>query len=269
MKILLHTLYLIMVTWLVMLLYGPLVGLVNEAQASQMPLESNFDIRPIHYPWEKESGSKLDPELEKPFVLPTFEGQEVHFQVPLPPLVLAPKVDSEAIFNAVINCYPEPSKFNLEVDLESKLQNRGMFDVTGSELGRYYIAVVARMPLYSSTELNREREREYLRRTSTAETIGQLMSALAARNHAIREIGLFSAMEARSQARVAEGLVVAEEQVGYLDKVAKAQEDFIVAESSLVQYRISLMAQCSKDKAKLLNRYLLSLINPDTKVRGP
>ncbi|MFK7161839.1 hypothetical protein V6U78_12415 [Marinospirillum sp. MEB164] len=213
---------------------------------------------PLHNPWADAATDPTPPPRIQPYELPRFDEQiqgDHHTQIP--PLRTAPYVDGDLIFQSVMNCYPEPSKFRLELELEGRYGTRGQYDSTGQiEIGGYYAGIVARMPLYSATELNREREREYMRRTATAETIGQLMAALARRNHAIRELGLYTSLEARSQVRVAQGVVGVDEQVQYLRKVAEAQQALIMAESELVQHRLSLVAQCDDRQADSVNAYL-------------
>jgi len=122
------------------------------------------------------------------------------------------------------------------------------------------------MPLYSAAELNREREKEYKRRTDTAKTIGDFLAALAKRNHSIRELGLYQSLEARSQVRVMQGVAEATEQVRYLEKVARTQETLIIAETAIAQHRLGLIASCADEKAPVLNRYLqqISLRTPAT-----
>ncbi|WP_051227871.1 hypothetical protein [Oceanospirillum beijerinckii] len=196
------------------------------------------------------------PEI-KTYQLPRFDPEaQGNHHTPIAPLQLAPAIDYDALYQATLNCYPEKSKFGLEVELEGAYRNRKTYDYTGSEIGQHYIGVVARMPLYSASELNREREKEYKRRTDTAATIGAFLSALAKRNHAIRELGLYQSLEARSQIRVMQGVAETAEQVRYLERVAQAQEALISAETAIAQHRLSLIASCSDEKAPVLNQYL-------------
>lgn len=86
-----------------------------------------------------------------------------------------------------VNCYPEPTKFNVEVNLEGGLRSQGVVTADNTTIGREYVDIVARMPLYSSREMNREREREYLRRTKTSELIGAFLTAIATRKCPTRD----------------------------------------------------------------------------------
>ncbi|MBE0506967.1 MAG: hypothetical protein IBX50_09655 [Marinospirillum sp.] len=226
--------------------------------SAQLAAEEQRGWWPLHNPWADAASDPEPPPRVRPYELPRFDEQtqgDHHTQIP--PLQSAPYVDGDLIFKSVTNCYPEPSKFRLELELEGRYGNRGYYDPTGqTDLGGYYAGIVARMPLYSATELNREREREYMRRTATAETIGQLMAALAQRNHAVRELGLYSSLEARSQVRVAQGVVGVDEQVQHLTKVAQAQQALIMAETALVQHRLILVGQCDDRHAQTVNGYL-------------
>lgn len=211
--------------------------------------------------WAEPEGERKVPRV-KPYELPRFGAgyNEGDHHTQIPPLQLAPYVDGEGIFYAALNCFPEKSKFRLELDLEGRYSTRTAYDLTdGQELGQYYGAIVARVPLYSATELSREREREYIRRTATAEAVGALMQALAERNHALRELGLYTSLEARSQVRVLQGVADVNEQVGHLNKVASAQKNLIMAETNLVRQRLMLIGQCADDKADHLNGYIKNL----------
>jgi hypothetical protein len=166
-----------------------------------------------------------------PFVIPRFDNGITEIHTPIAPLAAAPKVDAEGIYYAVLNCYPERSKFNLQIDLESRYSTRRIYDASQNTIGRHYIALVARMPLYS-----------------------------ASRNHAYRELGLYSALEARSQIRVAQGVADSSEQIGHLGRVAAAQQSLIVSESQLVQYRLTLISQCGEGESSALNFYIKEMI---------
>lgn len=210
-----------------------------------------------HNPWASTGEAPPPP---RPYKLPLYDSSsnaDQHTQTR--PLKLAPHVDAEGIHRAVLSCYPEKSKFNIDIELEGAYRNRSAYDLTGTSYGQHYIGVVARMPLYSATELSRERDREHSRRTDTAKTVGDLMAALAKRNHAIRELGLYSSLEARSQVRVAQGVAEVAEQVTYLEKTADAQASLIAAESALIEHRLTLISMCDDRSAQTINAYIKRL----------
>lgn len=202
------------------------------------------------------SGEKQTPPDVKPFELPTLTGEKVDYRGYMNPLEPTPVLDSDGIFQQAVNCYPEPTKFNMELNLEAGLRTRGVVTADNTTLGKEYIGIVASMPLYSATELNRQREREYLRRTATSELIGRFLTAIATRNHARREITLYRALEARSQVRVKKGIVSTDEQVGFMEKLLGAHKTLIQAEADITTARLGIAGQCSDDKRPMLNTWL-------------
>lgn len=210
----------------------------------------------LHNPWAE---NPTPAPTTQPYRLPRMGGDHGSYHNPIKPLQTAPAVDSDGLYRSVLACYPEKSKFRLELELQTSYANRETYDYTGSSIGQHYIGVVAKMPLYSATEISREREKEYKRRGDTAAAIGALMSALADRNHAIRELGLYSSLEARSQIRVAQGVAETSEQVGYLERVAAAQRSLIASQAALTQHRLALVSQCADNKAGPINAYIQRL----------
>ncbi|WP_434363078.1 hypothetical protein [Parasalinivibrio latis] len=214
---------------------------------------------PLDFSWDK-TGTEPPPDV-KPYQLPTLHGNSPHYNTPISALKKAPKPDPDAIYQAVMNCYPEKSKFKVDIDLVAGLKsNLDQYNSTGwPEISEHYIGLVGKMPLYSSTELSRERQWEYQRRTATATAVAQFADALASRNHAYRMMGLYLSLEARAQARVAEGVAVVDEQVGFLEKVATAQRDILQFEAKVTELRLSLAAMCDDAKAPNINAYLKQL----------
>lgn len=206
------------------------------------------------------TGEKQAPPEVKPFELPTLSGEKVDYQGYMNPLEPAPVLDSDGIFRQAVNCYPEPTRFNVELNLEAGLRSvhggQGVVTADNTTLGKEYIGIVASMPLFSASEQNRQREREYLRRKATSELIGKLLSAIALRNHARREITLYRALEARSQVRVKKGIVSTDEQVTYMEKLLAAHKTLIQAEAEITSARLAIAGQCADDKRPVLNDWL-------------
>jgi hypothetical protein len=173
----------------------------------------------------------------------------------------APEINGDAIFSMVVNCFPERVKWGLELDVVAGARESSggvtTFDTSG--LARYYIGIVARMPLYSATEINRERQGEYHRRQEVSGNISKLLAGLADRRRAQRELGLYSSLEARAQARVAMGIVDASEQIGYLEKVAQAQSELDDAGARIEGARLALAGQCRDGVANEVNAYLIDI----------
>ncbi len=59
----------------------------------------------------------MPPPEVKPYELPSLKGSSPHYNDPIPALLPAPKVDSDTIFNSVLRCYPEKSKFKIDLNL--------------------------------------------------------------------------------------------------------------------------------------------------------
>ena len=126
------------------------------------------------------------------------------------------------------------------------------------------VGIVAKMPLYSASEMDREREREYRRRTDTAAKVADFVGQVAARNKAVRVLAISAAMESRAQIRVNEGIADADEQLKFLDRVTAAEQDLITAEAKIMDARLSLVAMCRDEEADKMNEYLTALVQlPD------
>jgi hypothetical protein len=213
----------------------------------------------IDKPW---SDSDVKAPKIEPYKLPTLQDNQVDFKDDIPALRPAPKVNPDDIFNAVLSCYPEKSKFKIDLGLVAGM--RSTLDEYDSDswpsISEHYVGIVAKMPIYSASEQSRERQWEYQRRTATAQSVATFTKALADRNYAYRLMGLYLSLEARSQVRVQQGVASVDEQVGLLEKVAQAQRDVVTQESILVQQRLSLVALCEDSHADEINQYLEKLL---------
>lgn len=227
----------------------------GAAEAAENPLFS-------FWPWK--DGVAEQPPPVKPYKIPTLSGDELDFKAKPPPLVKAPKIDADAVYQYVLDCYPEASKWNLDVNLraqiastpESILSSEG---TSTTELGDSYLAIVASLPLYSSKELNREKERESLRRQNVATIVANFIAAIASRNHAIRELTLYRGLEARSALRVQQGISEAKEQVTYLEKVATSHNTLIKQEAKIMESRLQLAGMCDPINEKSINHWLKNI----------
>ena len=208
------------------------------------------------WPWSSQNAK--EPPKVLPYEVPTF-GAKRNFRDAPAQWQKAPKVDGDAVFRTIIACYPNKSQWNIDVDLQAAVRNANAVDITGTAIGKSTVGIVARMPLYSATEMDREREREYKRRTDTAGKVAEFVGQLAARNQALRSLALSAAMESRAQIRVNEGIADADEQVKFLDKVAAAEKDLITAEAKVMDARLSLVAMCRDESADAVNAYLSDL----------
>lgn len=205
---------------------------------------------------------EIAPEI-KPYVLPTFTGIKPEIHNNIAAYTPAPVINADTIFKRVLACYPQKSKWQIDVDLRAALTaaDSDVFgnDYSNTTLGQNYVQIVAAMPLYSASEMDRAMKNEHDLRRETANTVAQLVKAITARNHALRKIALYTSLEQRASVRVQGGVVGAGEQVSYLEKVAKAHENELDAEADIMATRLSLAALCAGEQYEAMNTYLAHL----------
>ncbi|OQW98340.1 MAG: hypothetical protein BWK73_52685 [Thiothrix lacustris] len=202
----------------------------------------------------------LPPEVT-PYQLPTMTGDAPAIDDHVSPLVVAPGIDADVLFNKLLECYPTRSKWQIDVDLKagSRIGEDASTVANGTDLGRNYAQIVASMPLYSATELDRKQKNEYDLRGDTAKRVATFVTAISSRNHAIRELALYQSLESRAAVRVHSGVTGADEQVTYLKEVASAQDSVIKAEADIMESRLALSSLCSKDNYTAINNHLKTL----------
>ena len=234
-----------------------LAGITAPAGTEAEDTKVSNDTAPAWWPWK--TGSELEkPPAVKPYQIPTMAGDGLDYHDKPAAIVQAPALDADAIFKAVLACYPERSKFDIDVDLRAAIRSSDVLDLqdTATGLGKSYVGIVASMPLYSGKELDREKDREYVRRKDTAKAVADFVTAIAGRNHAVRELALYRSLEARSAVRVKEGITEATEQVGYLEKVASSQDKLIGEEAKIMESRLLLAGMCDPKNAEHIGGWL-------------
>lgn len=209
------------------------------------------------WPWA--SQAPAPPPAVKPYEIPTMSGSKRDFRAAPAGWVKAPRIDGDAVFRTIIACYPTKSYWNLDIDLQAAIRNTGAVDISGTTIGKSMVGIVARMPLYSRTEIDREREREYKRRSDTAAKVADFVNQLANRNQALRQLAIAASMEQRAQIRVNEGIADADEQIKWLDKVATLENALITAEAKAMDARLTLVSMCRDGEADHVNAYLTDL----------
>ncbi len=224
------------------------------AGATEIPKDTA--TAPAWWPWK--GGEAEKPPEPKVYKTPTMVDDGLDYHDKPAAIVQAPALDADAIYKSVLGCYPEKSKFDIDVDLRASIRSSEVLDLqdTTTGLGKSYVGIVASMPLYSGKELDREKEREYMRRKDTAKAVADFISAIAGRNHAVRELALYRSLEARSAVRVQQGVTEATEQVGYLEKVASSQEKLITEETKIMESRLLLAGMCDPKNAETLGSWL-------------
>ncbi len=200
------------------------------------------------------------PPEQKPFELPRLYSDETHFNAPTEPLKKAPKINADEVYLAVLACFPAKSTFNAELDLVAGYkQALDAWDTNYPDIADHYVGIVGKIPLYSANERSRQREREYQRRNITAQHVAGFIAAIAARNQAWREIGLYRSLEARAQARVKKGIAETSEQVLFLEKLTQSHANLISQEAKIMEYRLALAGQCEDQKREPINNWLNKL----------
>ena len=204
-------------------------------------------------------------EPDQPFLLPTYSGESPSFHAPDKPPAPGAAPDARDLYERALACWPVRSLFRGEVTLEGRLRNeRGLYldDSHGVSSGgsRASAALVARLPLYSAIELDREREREWSRRVRVAESAGAFVSVLAERDKLRRQLDLLRALERRSQERVRAGVAETAEQVGFMEKVAASEGEIVRLSGLLQKARIELLGNCHEQQADGLDAHLNQLL---------
>lgn len=215
----------------------------------------------------KEPASKAPP----PYTLPTYDGKRDGTKAPpTGEYKLAAAPNAKELFDMVVSCWPERSWLRAELAAESRItrrvsdaqNNTTMFDpvagqyTTSSAGTDKYVGVVFRIPLFSAIELDKEREREIMRRSKIADGVGEYVTALAEYQMHERELRLMSSLERRAQERVAAGVTETNEQVKYLERVAQLDRSMVGQKARLIKSRMSLQGMCAENKAWLIDEYL-------------
>ena len=233
-----------------------LAGVAASAGTEGEDTKVSSETAPAWWPWK--GGEAEKPPEPKVYKTPTMVDDGLDYHDKLAAIVQAPALDADAIYKSVLGCYPEKSKFDIDVDLRAAIRSSDVLDLedTATGLGKSYVGIVAKMPLYSGKELDREKEREYMRRKDTAKAVADFVTAIAGRNHAVRELALYRSLEARSAVRVQQGVTEATEQVGYLEKVASSQEKLISEEAKIMESRLLLSGMCDPKNAETIGGWL-------------
>jgi hypothetical protein len=119
-----------------------------------------------------------------------------------------------------------------------------------------YIALVARIPLISASELDKERNREAERRGKIADAVGSLVSVYAERVMQTRQLTLLQALEKRAQERVRMGVAETGEQVRYLEQVAALETRIQALQGKEIKARLHLLGMCDDTNMARIDAYL-------------
>lgn len=207
-----------------------------------------------------------DNTLEKPpLTVPLFDGVERSHEPPPAPLKRPVVPDYRRLFDLAVGCWPEKSWFRGELHLEGRLANKrssagsaAVDATTGTITTRddRYIALVARVPLLSASELDKERSREAERRGKIADAVGELVSAYAERVMQTRQLNLLQALEKRAQERVRMGVAETGEQVRYLEQVAVLETKIQALQGDEIKARLHILGLCDETNMARIDAYL-------------
>jgi hypothetical protein len=217
---------------------------------------------------------KTNQELVKPppYQIPLFDGDASRTkEQPKEPLVMPVLPNARELFDLVVSCWPEKSWFRGELSMEARSTRQtsdatstynsstSTFDPVSGQIqttSGNYVGIVGRIPLWSATELDKEREREVGRRGQIAAAVGTYITALAEHKLNERELQLQQALEKRTQERVALGISETREQVSYLEKVAQLEGKGLKTSADLIKSRVQISGMCDDHKAWVIDEYL-------------
>lgn len=203
-------------------------------------------------------------DTKKTHELPTYSGEKPTYHAPIKPPKPGQLPDARDLFERTLNCWPVPSFMRAEVGLEGRVRSERAqtMDEDGAirSAGRVGVSLVARLPLYSALELDREREREYMRRTKLADATGNFISILAERQKHMRQLELLRALERRAQERVKAGISETNEQVAFMEKVAATEGELLKQSGQLQKARLELIGHCSPSQADSVDSFILQYI---------
>ncbi|MBU3650890.1 MAG: hypothetical protein FGM28_11385 [Limnohabitans sp.] len=164
------------------------------------------------------------------------------------------------VFERAVQCWPAQSLFRGEIAFEGRLHGAPLIQLDSNgqwSQHRYSSAnLVARLPLYSSLEVDRERERELNRRLHAADAAGEFSLTLMERERLQRELRLMTALEQRARERVRAGVAESSEQVRYLERVAALDGELLRLRGRMTRAQLQLVSFCSSDKAAEFTRFL-------------
>lgn len=192
----------------------------------------------------------------EPFQLPLYSQSDSSGDVSIAPLF-----DMDGVLLKMIRCLPKKSKFKLELDVVTRVgSNGGVFDSNVGQLGRYYIGIVGKMPLYSAAEVDRSLKWESEIRLKISQLIGSIANNVVRVRTALREMGLYLALERRAQRRIKAGIAFTEEQVKYLEKVISSRKMRNEAIAAINVSRLELVALCRSGRREQVSRDLVNII---------
>lgn len=201
-----------------------------------------------------------------PLTVPLFDGSARRTHQPPAGRMRRPAVpDYRRLYDMVLACWPAESWFRGELYVEGRASTRtnnsnvATVDATTgtvTQQGGRYVALVARIPLYSNSEIDRERNREAQRNGRVADAVGDLVSAFSERVMMTRQLELARALEKRAQERVQAGVADTAEQVHYLEQVAGYEVKIQNLQATEIKAKLHMVGMCGEAKMRGIDSYL-------------
>lgn len=200
-----------------------------------------------------------------PLLVPLFDGDPRRTLQPPQDALRRPQTpDYRRLFDMVVACWPAKSWFRGDLYLEARAANKSAtaglaIDPTTNTVtsaGDRHVALVARIPLISATELDKERNRELERRGKIAEAVGNLVSAFSEGVMLNRQLRLLQALEKRAQERVRVGVAETAEQVRYLEQVSALETKIQGLHSDEIKARLHVVGMCDERNMAGIDAYL-------------
>ena len=190
-----------------------------------------------------------------PWTVPLYNGDPAQtHRAPARAAPASPVPEARDLWTRALACWPLEKVMDLTVSLEGRARN-----VRGSDFenqNRAWVGVVAKIPLYNGGDVERERQREFMRRTKAAESVGALLLALTDVERVDRQAALTRALERRAQERVRLGVAETGEQVAYLEKAAALESDRLRHESAVQRARLELLSLCVPERIDALDDFI-------------
>lgn len=200
-----------------------------------------------------------------PLSVPLFDGSEQRTHQPPAGQLRRPSVpDYRHLYDMAVACWPAKSWFRGDLYVEARAStksssNNASVDATTgtvTQTGSRYVALVARIPLISATELDKERAREAERHGKIADAVGELVSAFAERVMQTRQLELTRVLEKRAQERVRLGVAETAEQVRYLEQVSALEAKITTLQAAEIKARLHIVSVCDERKMAAIDAYL-------------
>jgi hypothetical protein len=173
---------------------------------------------------------------------------------------------AKVLYERTLECWPSNHRWNAEIGIEARVGQRAgaWFDSSGyiSNVSPSTVSLIAHLPLYSATELDREHDREAQRRRRVADAVGQLVTQVNERVHVIQQLGLMKMLESRAHKRVLAGIIDTSEQVNFMTQVANLDGRLMQLNGQIEKSKLDLVGICLPNLAPEYEQFLSQQLKP-------